>query len=90
MPPAKLSVAVRAILEGTKEVEGDISFSKDEADLLFCGTKSTTVSELTDTQLLQYCLLSAHSTIRTLTEALSETKTTPNRETRRALERKSR
>jgi hypothetical protein len=90
MPPAKLSEAVRAILDGTRQVEAELEFSKEDAELIFAGSKTVKVADMTETQLLQYCLLSAHSTIRTLTEALAETKTTPNRETRRALERKSR
>lgn len=88
MPPAKLSDAVRAILDGTRQVEGEMEFSKEDAELIFAGSKPVKISDLTDTQLLQYCLLSAHSAIQTLTEALQNPQ--PNRATRRALERKSR
>ena len=88
MAGPKLSEAVKAVLDATRAVEGEVEFSKEDALTIFGGAKAVKLSELTDVQLLQYCLMSAHGSIRSLTEAISQGVQEPNRATRRALAKK--
>jgi len=90
MPPAKLSEAVKAILEATRRTIGDIEFSAEHAVLLWGGSKAAKLSELTDIQLLQYCLISTHAEAQEMVEANTSSAPSlvlPNRETRRKLEK---
>lgn len=86
MPPAKLSEAVKAILEATRATIGDIEFTAEQALVLWGGSKAAKLADLTDIQLLQYCLISSHAEAQELVEAGSKI-VVPNRETRRKLEK---
>jgi hypothetical protein len=90
MPPAKLSEAVKAILDATRATIGDIEFTADQAELLWAGSKAAKLADLTDIQLLQYCLISTHAEAQEMVEANTSTAPSlvlPNRETRRKLEK---
>jgi len=90
MPPAKLSEAVKAILDATRATIGDIEFTADQAELLWGGSKAAKLADLTDIQLLQYCLISTHAEAQEMVEANTSTAPSlvlPNRETRRKLEK---
>jgi hypothetical protein len=90
MPPAKLSEAVKAILDATRATIGDIEFTADQAELLWAGSKAAKLADLTDIQLLQYCLISTHAEAQEMVEANASTAPSlvlPNRETRRKLEK---
>jgi hypothetical protein len=90
MPPAKLSEAVKAILEANRRTIGDIEFTAEHAGILWGGSKAAKLSDLTDIQLLQYCLISSHAEAQEMVEAnASSTQSliVPNRETRRKLEK---
>jgi len=90
MPPAKLSEAVKAILDATRATIGDIEFTADQAVLLWAGSKAAKLADLTDIQLLQYCLISTHAEAQEMVEANTSTAPSlvlPNRETRRKLEK---
>jgi len=86
VPPTKLSEAVKAILEATRATIGDIEFTTDQALVLWGGSKAAKLADLTDIQLLQYCLISSHAEAQELVEAGSKI-VVPNRETRRKLEK---
>jgi hypothetical protein len=90
MPPAKLSEAVKAILEATRRTIGDIEFSAEHAEILWGGSKAVKLADLTDIQLLQYCLISTHAEAQEMVEAgiaSAPSLIVPNRETRRKLEK---
>lgn len=90
MPPAKLSEAVKAILEATRRTIGDIEFSAEHALVLWGGSKAAKLADLTDIQLLQYCLISTHAEAQEMVEAHTSSTPSlivPNRETRRKLEK---
>ena len=90
MPPAKLSEAVKAILDATRATIGDIEFTADQAELLWAGSKAAKLADLTDIQLLQYCLISTHAEAQEMVEANASSAPSlvlPTRETRRKLEK---
>ena len=85
MPPAKLSEMVKLILENAKLQLGDAEFTKEEAEVIWGGSKAAKVSELTDTQLLQFALINAHNNVAVLLAELETFKAAkqPNRQARR-------
>lgn len=86
MPPAKLSVAIKAILDATRATIGELEFTAEQAELLWGGSKAAKLADLTDIQLLQYCLISTHAEAQEMVEATAKI-VVPNRETRRKLEK---
>jgi len=92
MPPAKMSEAVKSILDYFKEIYGDIEFTAEEAGTVFNGSKGGKVKDLTDAQIIQYCVLDAYGRLSKAEKALKDAwnhiadleATAQNRATRRA------
>lgn len=90
MPPAKVSLAVDSILEYLKVKYAEKEFDAESAKVIWNGSKAAKIGDLTQMQLLQYALIDAYSQrdeLITYIEQVISTQT-PNRETRRKMEKK--
>ena len=56
----KLGAGVKVILDFIKESQGEVEFSAEQAEAIWGGSEVVKVKDLTQTQLLQYALMSAH------------------------------
>ena len=84
----KLSKGVKEILDYIKESQGELEFDANDAALIWGGTEAAKVSELTQTQLLQYALVSLaqeQARLADLLKVVNEVAVKPNRAARRDL-----
>ena len=56
----KLGAGVKVILDFIKESQSEVEFSAEQAEAIWGGSEVVKVKDLTQTQLLQYALMSAH------------------------------
>ena len=88
MAGIKLAKAVEEFLSWFLEVYGEIEVNKEQADLLFAGTKQSKVKDLTTPQLLQFSLMMSRSQLDQAMALLDqhqiEALPGPNRAARRA------
>ena len=56
----KLGAGVKVILDFIKESQSEVEFSAEQAEAIWGGSEAVKVKDLTQTQLLQYALMSAH------------------------------
>lgn len=57
---AKLAAGIKVILDMIKETQGEVEFSAEKAEAIWGGTEACKIKDLTQTQLLQFALASAH------------------------------
>lgn len=57
---AKLGAGIKVILDMIKETQGEVEFSAEQAEAIWGGTEACKIKDLTQTQLLQFALASAH------------------------------
>ena len=57
---AKLGAGIKVILDMIKETQGEVEFSAEQAEAIWGGTEACKINDLTQTQLLQFALASAH------------------------------
>lgn len=56
----KLGAGIKVILDMIKETQGEVEFSAEQAEAIWGGTEACKIKDLTQTQLLQFALASAH------------------------------
>jgi hypothetical protein len=56
----KLGAGIKVILDMIKETQGEVEFSAEKAEAIWGGTEACKIKDLTQTQLLQFALASAH------------------------------
>ena len=92
----KLGEGAKEIIKWYRENLKDTLISEEDAKAIYGGDKEAKVGDLTDTQLLQFALLTATWDVQTLRKTLEEAvqanqalqRNALNREQRRALDKK--
>ena len=80
MPPSKISPAVQLVLDYIRENHGDYAFTEDDAQKIY-GGHAKTVKDLTQTEILQFALLTVYRERDDLLKMVEGMK--PNRAQRR-------
>jgi len=91
MAVAKTSEATKLILNFIVENWGDIEFTKEDAFQIWGGSTAAKVSELNQTQLLQFALIEIYRQRDELAHIIETVQNMPlpNRKDRRALEKQT-
>ena len=68
----KIGAGVKVILEMIQETQGDVEFSAEQAEAIWGGTEACKIKDLTQTQLLQFALASAHQQREELVDIIDQ------------------
>ena len=69
---AKLGAGIKVILDMIKETQGEVEFSAEQAEAIWGGTEACKIKDLTQTQLLQFALASAHQQREELVDIIDQ------------------
>lgn len=69
---SKLSEASKVILDIIKQTQGEVTFDKEAAKLIWGGEEESSIADLKPMELLQYALIQAHQQINEMTDLIEE------------------